>query len=191
MKHWLLTLFAATFLAISGANLGHSQTTNNVYAEITWDELLPPKWASEIKLQMSAISRLSFLVDGSKEADAAMARLRDKWDSAPIDRTYINRPIRIAGYVVTLDANKTGITEFLLVPYFGACIHLPPPPANQIILIRLRKPTTKLASMDTVWVKGTLRDSRVSTSAGVTGYVLEEAESGPLKEKKQSLRTHQ
>jgi len=191
MSHWILTLFAATVLAISGPTPGYSQANNTLYAQVTWDDLLPPKWASEIKLQMSAISRLSFLVDGSKEADAAMARLRDKWDSAPIDLTHINQPVRIAGYAVTLDASKTGITEFLLVPYFGACIHLPPPPANQIILVRLRKPTTKLVSMDTVWVQGTLRDSRVSTSAGVTGYVLEAAESGPYQEKKQNQRRHQ
>ena len=103
--------------------------------EVIWDDLLPEKWVGEIKAQMAAVGKLGFLVDGSEAADAAMQRLRKKWDSAPIETKYINQGIKIAGYAVTLDANKKSISEFLLVPYFGACIHLPPPPANQIILV--------------------------------------------------------
>jgi hypothetical protein len=146
---------------------------------ITWDDLLPTHWANEIKLQMAAVGRLGFLVDGSEQANEAMQQLRKKWDNAPIDPTHINSAIRIAGYVVSLDANRKQISEFLLVPYFGACIHLPPPPANQIILVRLKKPTTKLASMDTVWVQGTLREARVDTGLAVTGYTLEGSISEP------------
>lgn len=146
---------------------------------ITWDDLLPTHWANEIKLQMAAVGRLGFLVDGSEQANEAMQQLRKKWDNAPIDPTHINSAIRIAGYVVSLDANRKQISEFLLVPYFGACIHLPPPPANQIILVRLKKPTSKLASMDTVWVQGTLREARVDTGLAVTGYTLEGSISEP------------
>ena len=36
----------------------------------------------EIKAQMAAVGKLGFLVDGSEAADAAMQRLRKKWDSA-------------------------------------------------------------------------------------------------------------
>jgi hypothetical protein len=146
---------------------------------ITWDDLLPTHWANEIKLQMAAVGRLGFLVDGSEQANEAMQQLRKKWDNAPIDPAHINSAIRIAGYVVSLDANRKQISEFLLVPYFGACIHLPPPPANQIILVRLKKPTSKLASMDTVWVQGTLREARVDTGLAVTGYTLEGSISEP------------
>ena len=146
---------------------------------ITWDDLLPTHWANEIKLQKAAVGRLGFLVDGSEQANEAMQQLRKKWDNAPIDPTHINSAIRIAGYVVSLDANRKQISEFLLVPYFGACIHLPPPPANQIILVRLKKPTSKLASMDTVWVQGMLREARVDTGLAVTGYTLEGSISEP------------
>jgi len=153
---------------------------------ITWDDLLPIHWANEIKLQMAAVGRLGFLVDGSEQANEAMQQLRKKWDNAPIDPTHINSAIRIAGYVVSLDANRKQISEFLLVPYFGACIHLPPPPANQIILVRLKKPTSKLASMDTVWVQGTLREARVDTGLAVTGYTLEGSISEPYTAKNPS-----
>ena len=176
--HRFLSLVFLTALIGLQALSASAQPTASVKT-ITWDDLLPTHWANEIKLQMAAVGRLGFLVDGSEQANEAMQQLRKKWDNAPIDPTHINSAIRIAGYVVSLDANRKQISEFLLVPYFGACIHLPPPPANQIILVRLKKPTTKLASMDTVWVQGTLREARVDTGLAVTGYTLEGSISEP------------
>jgi hypothetical protein len=155
-----------------------------VYQEVLWDDLIPKKWLAEIKLQMSAISRLGFLVDGSQEADEAMQRLRQKWDVAPIDSGYLDKPIKIAGYVVPLEADRKSISEFLLVPYFGACIHLPPPPANQIILVRMAKPIKRLESMETVWVEGLLRDARVDTGIAVTGYAFEAVRTYPYAAKR-------
>ena len=176
--HRFLSLVFLSALIGLQALSASAQPTASVKT-ITWDDLLPTHWANEIKLQMAAVGRLGFLVDGSEQANEAMQQLRKKWDSAPIDPTHINSAIRIAGYVVSLDANRKQISEFLLVPYFGACIHLPPPPANQIILVRLKKPTSKLASMDTVWVQGTLREARVDTGLAVTGYTLEGSISEP------------
>jgi len=176
--HRFLSLVFLSALIGLQALSASAQPTASVKT-ITWDDLLPTHWANEIKLQMAAVGRLGFLVDGSEQANEAMQQLRKKWDNAPIDPTHINSAIRIAGYVVSLDANRKQISEFLLVPYFGACIHLPPPPANQIILVRLKKPTTKLASMDTVWVQGTLREARVDTGLAVTGYILEGSISEP------------
>lgn len=48
--------------------------------------------------------------------------------------------VRISGFVVPLAMSKKGIvTEFFLVPYFGACIHVPPPPPNQIVYVKMKK----------------------------------------------------
>ena len=72
--------------------------------------------------------------------------------------------------------------EFLLVPYFGACIHTPPPPANQIILVI--PPATgalKVRSMDAIWVDGVLSESRVDTDMGRSAYRLEAAKMVPFK----------
>jgi hypothetical protein len=78
--------------------------------------------------------------------------------------------------VVPLDADRSNRREFLIVPYWGACIHTPPPPANQIVLVR-PMPGSKVRkvpeSMDVVWIEGELKEGRVSTSAGVSGYLLE------------------
>jgi hypothetical protein len=158
--------------------------SRSAFTEIIWEDLMPEKWLGEVKTQMAEIGRLGFLVDGSEAANKAMQDLREKWDKAPIEEKWIDQPVKIAGYVVTLDANKKSISEFLLVPYFGACIHLPPPPANQIILVKLDKPVSKLVSMDTVWVEGSLRDARVDTGIAVTGYLLETKRVYPYVEKK-------
>ena len=81
--------------------------------------------------------------------------------------------IRLPGFVIPLERNKAEqVLEFLLVPYFGACIHTPPPPANQIIHAVSTKPLTKMRTMDTVWVTGTLTLTRSETSWGNAGYRL-------------------
>ena len=49
--------------------------------------------------------------------------------------------VKLPGYVVPLESDAGGLlSEFLLVPYYGACIHVPPPPSNQIVYVRLNKP---------------------------------------------------
>ncbi len=58
------------------------------------------------------------------------------------------------------------------MPYFGACIHTPPPPANQIIHVVTKKPVNKLLSMDTVKVSGTLSLQSANTPWGNAGYRL-------------------
>ncbi len=61
------------------------------------------------------------------------------------DKTLLTNPqldgtkVRMPGYMLPLEFDDTRITEFLLVPYFGACIHYPPPPSNQIVHVKLDK----------------------------------------------------
>ena len=63
--------------------------------------------------------------------------------------------------------------QFLLVPYFGACIHTPPPPANQIVNVITAHPTEELQMMDAVWVSGTLKTLRNDSLLGMSGYQLQ------------------
>mgnify|MGYP000132321726 CR=1 FL=1 len=101
-------------------------------------------------------------------------------------RTEFNgQDISLPGFVVPLEYDENqNVTEFFLVPYFGACIHTPPPPANQIVLVsphsqlKLSKP---LESMDVVWVEGELKEARTQTQSGVSGYSLEAIQIYPYK----------
>ncbi len=81
--------------------------------------------------------------------------------------------VRIAGYMVPLDDFADGVTEFLLVPYVGACIHTPPPPPNQIVYVPMeRGQMVNVEWWDPIWVHGFLEISSVKSAYGVVGFQL-------------------
>jgi len=143
----------------------------SAYKEVEWDELMPEGWRKKVILELTRMRRYGSLTDGDPRADEAYARLKKTWDAAPPTKTYIGKPIRIAGYVVPLDAERMQSSEFLLVPYFGACVHSPPPPANQIILIKPPK-GSRFRTMDAIWVEGILTEGKTSSEVGTSTYVL-------------------
>lgn len=73
------------------------------------------------------------------------------------DKKYDGERVAIAGYLLPLDFDPSGTTEFLLVPYFGACIHEPPPPPNQVIYLKSSAPYAPKALFDAVVTTGTMR----------------------------------
>lgn len=182
----LLARRQALFMLAALAGAGLSRAETEVYKTIDWNDLMPDPWVKEMTKDMAAMSKLSYLQDSSDEATKAMSAIRKKLDEAPIVKTQLNKKVRIPGYAVPLDAERSDKREFLLVPYFGACIHTPPPPANQIVLVR---PTAQSKikkmpeSMDVLWVEGELKEGRVSTGQGVSGYLLEAVSVAPYETK--------
>ena len=61
---------------------------------------------------------------------------------------------------------------FILVPYYGACVHVPPPPANQLIHVIPDKPVPAGLNMSPVWVNGVLNVGRVESEMGSAGYQM-------------------
>ncbi len=80
------------------------------------------------------------------------------------------RRVRLAGFVVPLEDFQERAAEFLLVPYFGACVHMPPPPANQMVYARVRTGVVPLQLFAPVWLDGTLRITRVQSVYGAASY---------------------
>jgi hypothetical protein len=81
--------------------------------------------------------------------------------------------VRIGGYVVPLDFDATKVKEFLLVPFVGACIHVPPPPPNQLVYVRSEAGFEVKGSFDPVWVTGTMQTKVAFTGLAEAGYSLE------------------
>jgi len=79
--------------------------------------------------------------------------------------------VRIAGFVVPLDDWQDQAKEFLLVPYFGACIHMPPPPPNQMVFVQFMG-KTPLSMFDPVWIEGRLQVKKVDSPYGAVSYTL-------------------
>ena len=86
--------------------------------------------------------------------------------------------------MVPLEHKGNQVTEFLLVPYFGACIHVPPPPANQIIHVVAAKPLKNARTMDTVWVSGALETALTDSPWGMSGYKMKADVVAPYTEKR-------
>jgi hypothetical protein len=146
------------------------------YREITWEALVPKDWDPLQALQGQDISQLS---DTDPRAEQLLKQLRQAWDNAPTNRQMAGQAVRLPGYLVPLEQSRGQLREFLLVPYFGACIHSPPPPSNQVVHVVLAQPARRLESMDVVWASGVLRIQRDSSSMGVSSYRLEAAQVQP------------
>ncbi len=136
---------------------------------LTWEELVPKDWdpMALFKDRPTALIR-----EGSAAERELMKEMREAWDKAPTREDLKGLRVRLPGYVVPLDLVGDKLQDFLLVPYFGACIHSPPPPANQIVHITLKKPQG-LRTMDVVWVTGVLSLERQDTGMGVSGYAIQ------------------
>ena len=92
-----------------------------------------------------------------------------------VNTEVIGRHVKLAGFVVPLDVEGPLVRRFLLVPYFGACIHLPPPPPNQIVVVALASPL-RLPSLDAIiTVEGTLTAERSETDLAGAAYALRDA----------------
>jgi hypothetical protein len=134
--------------------------------QITWEELVPKDWdpAKEFKgMDLSALD------DGDPKANDLLMKMQEVSNNAPTNAAMNGVEVKIPGFIVPLEEAKGEVTEFLLVPYFGACIHTPPPPANQILHVVPQK-GAKFRAMDTVWVTGKLQTLRNDSMMGVSGY---------------------
>jgi hypothetical protein len=138
------------------------------YRTLQWDDLLPEGWNPQSALVGMDAKRIA---EGSAEELEWQRKMRKIWDNAPVRDELEGQRVRLPGYVVPLEYSTGAIREFLLVPYFGACIHSPPPPANQIVMVRMQKPI-RLRTMDACWVSGVMGVQQQSTDWGVSGYSL-------------------
>ena len=112
------------------------------------------------------------------ELDRLQAEL-DRRDSL-VNPELDGKIVRIPGYALPLELTEGGVSEFLLVPYVGACIHTPPPPPNQMVFVELRKEYEVQSLYDPVWITGQIRIEQASrsltfvdgTNNVATGYAL-------------------
>jgi len=158
------------------------------YQNIQWEALVPEGWDPAKSFRNIDFSKLG---DSDQRAMDALAQLRKAWDEAPVEQAWNGQRVRIPGFVVPLERQKDDVTEFLLVPYFGACIHVPPPPANQIIHVFPAKPVKNMHTMDAVWVIGVLDTSRSDAlkggdlryGMGTAGYRMKAEQIDPYRER--------
>jgi hypothetical protein len=90
-----------------------------------------------------------------------------------VNKSLEGATVRLPGFIVPLQAVKNGdVNEFLLVPYFGSCIHVPPPPPNQIVYVHTSKRSGIESIYDAYWITGKLHLQTRTTKLGATAYEL-------------------
>ena len=151
------------------------------YRDIKWEALVPKDWDPAKDLKALDFGKLQ---DSDPRAMEALEKMKALWDSAPTEPSLAGLRVRLPGFAIPLEAKADKVSEFLLVPYFGACIHSPPPPANQIIHAVSTKPLKGMRSMDAIWVQGTLSLHRADTPWGKAGYRLAVDKIAPYEEAK-------
>lgn len=82
------------------------------------------------------------------------------------------RIVRLRGFIVPIDYEGTGVTVFILVPYVGACVHVPPPPANQLVFVTTSDPYESKGLFEPVNVTGMFGSASMSTQLADIGYAL-------------------
>lgn len=103
---------------------------------------------------------------------------------APTLKALNGQVVRIAGYVVPLDDATQEDAQFLLVPYYGACIHTPPPPPNQMVLVEMDgAKKVRLDLFEAVWLEGKLSIDVVESLYGTAGFQIKGLKVSPYQKK--------
>ena len=163
-RRWFLWL-----LLLCTVNFAHASQD---VRELEWDDLIPPDWNPFALLDALLKENPDGLQDGSPEADRLLREFVTAGANAPVVQELDGQAVRLPGYVVPLDFENESVSEFLLVPYFGACIHVPPPPANQIVYVKTDANYSPGGLFDVVWVTGTLHAEAFDNEVGDAGYTM-------------------
>lgn len=156
--------------------------TSQKYKTVEWIDLLPK---DDLEALLNPPEYITNIEENSTEdvisnqlrGDASNVRA-DRYQQALNSSRIVSKmngsAIRIPGFIVPLEFDdKQTITQFFLVPWFGACIHLPPPPPNQIILTNYPKGLKLESLYEPFWISGVLETSLVENELASAAYVLE------------------
>lgn len=151
--------------------------------ELKWVELMPPMKAEPKKPKTFFSGAIPQSDDSAAPpppppGDEANWMSRKRYQPGqnlpPRVVTELNgKRVKIGGYVVPLDFESTTVKEFLLVPFVGACIHVPPPPANQIVYVKSKDGFEIHDTFDPVTVVGTIKTETAFTGIADAGYSID------------------
>jgi hypothetical protein len=175
----IAVILLATLVSTAPGSLAGSEPVK----ELKWHELVPP---APPKLPKSFFANRPVdlgKLGGPHDGAPAPAPIPEgRWMStpsrsgdgpAPVVASLDGQHVRLGGYVVPLDFEATRVKEFLLVPFVGACIHVPPPPANQIVYVKSEQGFDVQGTFDPVWVTGVLKVSTAFTGLAEAGYTID------------------
>ncbi|MBT5330230.1 MAG: DUF3299 domain-containing protein [Porticoccaceae bacterium] len=151
------------------------------YQTLEWNDLLP---LSDWEALSNPPGYITGIEDGSIE-DQMMSSMEglNTWEDDPYQQALVSRNVveefdgknvRLPGFVVPLEFNDDlTITQFFLVPYFGACIHLPAPAPNQTVLVNFPEGMAMEALYTPFWVSGEMQTEITENNVATSAYAIE------------------
>ncbi|MDA9556680.1 DUF3299 domain-containing protein [Vibrio sp.] len=154
--------FKNTIFSIIITFLGTTQLSYAIQ-ELDWQSLIPESARKSMSLQQQLMSQTNHTID-AQTPQSQISEVR-----MDLHGEYV----KIPGYIIPLEGDHEKTTEFLLVPFMGACIHVPPPPPNQIIHVSFPDgiPVTEL--WDLTYVIGKMNVTSQSFELANTGYSID------------------
>lgn len=128
--------------------------------ELSWEDLLPE---SDNTLPPDLQKVQPHDETAAPATQTASTGVRTDWNG---------ETVKLAGFMVPIDYSGGGVTAFILVPYVGACIHVPPPPPNQLVLVTTDRPYQNESLFEPVYVTGMFGTAHTSTQLAEIGYAL-------------------
>ena len=153
-----------------------SATSDLEAVEITWEDLIPDDFTPPINpFESMSQAEIDKLMDGSDESNAKMAELQKAFNYSPVVSELDGKRVKLPAYITPLefDGDSMRMKEFLLVPYVGACIHVPPPPANQVVHAQSPEAVELPNMYDPIWAVGVIRAETVKSDLAESGYRIE------------------
>lgn len=159
-------------------SIGTSAVSADEYRHLDWLELLP----AQERLSLLNQAPIDHGEETTRQRQPALGGNNSLGrNDAATDRLSVNvvaeladESVRLPGFVVPLeyDADKA-VTEFFLVPFFGACIHVPAPPPNQIIHVEIPQGFELSSIYEPYVIQGTLKISTTERELGISAYSIE------------------
>lgn len=129
--------------------------------EVMWDDLIPP-----------GVPYAEIIGEGE------MDFINDTWhpiydeNAKKLNTELEGALVRMPGYIIPFELSADGVTEFMLVPYVGACIHVPPPPPNQLVYVTSERPWPNGQLWEAIWVTGVMSLEFLTTDIATVGYAM-------------------
>ncbi|MEL7348380.1 MAG: DUF3299 domain-containing protein [Pseudomonadota bacterium] len=160
---------SATALALGGGVARAEPGSTPGSLDVEWDDLA---FGSDGLIGKALTESLTDLM-GHDTAQALGLFDQPMWGE--VNPALDGRRLRLPGYMVPLAYDGLGVTDFLLVPYIGACIHVPPPPPNQIVLVTTPQPYEVGGFFEAIYITGTMQTTPESTALAEVGYFMQGA----------------
>lgn len=175
MKRLVIAIFGLmTILFLNACSQGKDDLSKSKYYELDWIELKPE---GEEPIRQGSLEIVDDWFEDDYPQDGGTS---DYYYGAPPQASSVGvvaeldgKHVRVPGFIVPIEFEANLITEFFLVPYFGACFHKPPPPPNQTVFVSSAEPVKFESIYDPVWIQGVIKTEQTGNDIATAAYTMD------------------